>query len=308
MERGEDAQHPVVLIVHHPDGTAEVNGLPVMVRPGQDVREAAYLTAVALVSSLQGAGGGAPVAATRVEPDGTRYPLMLYPGRAPFGADLASTRTQPTRLARTLNGLASLRLRWLAPIACCCVLLTALATVLLHASDPGLAQAKVNSRVAEFSSGPSGAGGAQDAGAGLAGRASDAPASASAAEKPVRASPTPSLRPAASASPTQSQASASSGVGYVALAIFGGDHDDPDVSYVITVTATDTGPITLTYVYSGSKSAGGKHTQVLSGQLQYALAGTIPGRAFCGGSVTMEVSTRPRAANGTVTATTTQAC
>lgn len=308
MDRGEDPQHPAVLITHHPDGTAEVNGLPVVVRPGQDVREAAYLMAVALVSSLPGPGGGAPVAATRVEPDGARYPLMLYPGRTSFTADLASTRAQPTRMAQTLNGLASLRLRWLVPVACGCVLVTTLATVLLHANDPGLAQSKVNSRVAELAPGSSGAGGAQAVGAGLASSTNDALTSAHATKKPAHASPTPSVRPTAAASPTRRQVSASSAVGYVALALFGGDHDDPEVSYVITVTADNTDPITLTYVYSGSKAPGGKRTQVLSGQMQYALAGTIPGRAFCGGTVTMEVSSQPRAANGTVTATTMQAC
>jgi hypothetical protein len=94
----------------------------------------------------------------------------------------------------------------------------------------------------------------------------------------------------------------------MALALFGGDHDDPEVSYILTVTATDTEPITLTYVYYGSKAPGGTRTQVLSGQTEYALAGTIPGQAFCGGSVTMRVSSRPKAANGTVTARTMQAC
>ena len=304
----------MVRIVHHADGTAEVNGLPVMVRPGQDVREAAYLTAVALVSSLAGAGGGAPVPATRVEPDGTQYPLMLYPGRTTLAVDLSQTKTNPTRVARTLDGLASLRLRWLLPIAGGCVLLTALATVLLHAREPDLAQSQVNSRAAEPVPSPSSAGSAEAVNAGMAGdagaagKAGKAPASARTAGNPVHPSPLPSARPDIPASPTARQTSGHAGVGDMALALFGGDHDDPEVSYILTVTATDTEPITLTYVYYGSKAPGGTRTQVLSGQTEYALAGTIPGQAFCGGSVTMRVSSRPKAANGTVTARTMQAC
>lgn len=309
MDRGEDTQHPVVRIVHHADGTAEVNGLPVMVRPGQDVREAAYLTAVALVSSAAGAGGGAPVPATRVEPDGTQYPLMLYPGRGPFAADLSKTRTNPTLMAQTLNGLASLRLRWLVPLACGCVLLTALATVLLQTGEPKLAQSKVNAGVAEPTPSPSSAGVAAVS-AGMAGdaRKAPAPASTSTTENAAHPSPLPSARPNAGASATARQTAGHAAVGDMALALFGGDHDDPEVSYILTVTTSDTRPITLTYVYSGSKAPGGTRTQVLSGQTQYALAGTIPGQAFCGGTVTMQVSARPQAANGTVTAKTMQAC
>ncbi|WP_051451860.1 hypothetical protein [Actinospica robiniae] len=309
MDRGEDAQHPVVRIVHHADGTAEVNGLPVTVRPGQDVREAAYLSAVALVSSLAGTGDGAPVPATRVEPDGTQYPLMLYPARAQFAADLSKTRTNPTRAARTLRGLAALRLRWLVPVAGACVLLTALTTVLLHTSEPEAAQSSVNARVAASAPGPSSTGDARAVSAGMAGDARKAPASASTAEKSAaHPSPLPSARPDTPASATARQTAGHPAVGDMALALFGGDRDDPEVSYILTLTADDTDPITLTYVYSGSKAPGGTRTEVLSGQTRYALAGTIPGQAFCGGSVTMRVSTRPQAANGTVSARTMQAC
>ena len=295
-------------IVHHADGTAEVNGLPVTVRPGQDVREAAYLTAVALVSSLAGAGGGAPVPATRVEPDGTQYPLMLYPARTQFAADLSKTRTNPTLATQTLRGLASLRLRWLVPVACGCVLLTALTTVLLHTSEPEAAQSAVSAGVTESAPSPSSTGDARAVSAGMVGDADRARASASPAENSAHPAPLPSARPNTAASPTARQTTGHPAVGDMALALFGGDRDDPAVSYILTLTADDTGPITLTYVYSGSKAPGGTRTEVLSGQTQYALAGTIPGQAFCGGTVTMRVSTRPQAANGTVTARTMQAC
>jgi hypothetical protein len=50
------------------------------------------------------------------------------------------------------------------------------------------------------------------------------------------------------------------------------------------------------------------HTQMLSGRTEYVLVGAIPGQALCGRALTMTASTWPRAANGTVMATTMRDC
>ena len=115
-------------IVHRPDGTAVVDGVPVALAEGQDVRDAAYQAAV---RAVHGAAG--PVAATRVEADGREYPLMLYPAAA---ARLTAVRPGWIERVRERSR------RWPAAALCGCALLVAVlasATALLGAagSEPG---------------------------------------------------------------------------------------------------------------------------------------------------------------------------
>lgn len=160
-----------VRIVHRADGTAEVNGVTVQAEAEQDLRDAAYLAAVRLV-----AGASAPVAATRVEADGTEYPLMLYPGRNVFSADAAgggapgdgtrgrlreivrgrvtlggnSSRASRVSLANRASRVSRLRMRHLlharllAGAVAGCVLAAVLATVLLGNNDPALVRLTVD--------------------------------------------------------------------------------------------------------------------------------------------------------------------
>lgn len=268
-------------IVHHADGTAEVNGAAVVVEAGEDVRKAAYLAALDVLA----ASGVTPVAATRVEPDGTEYPFTLYPGRTVVAA---------SGWSRLRHSLASLRLGWLAAGACGCVLLTMLATVLLRANDPGLARTGPDSRRVEVGGTLADTG--PDARAAEVGGARDNMARLPAAGR------------SGSSGASDDHGSAPFTVSDLTLALFAGDKDDPTIAYIITVSANDTKPVTLTYRYAGAKAAGAAHTRMLTGQRDYAVAGTIPGQAYCGGSVTMTVSTSPRSTNGDVTATTKQHC
>jgi hypothetical protein len=168
-----------VRIAYHADGSATVNGVPVAVEPGQEVRDAAYQAAVGLVVA---AGASGPVAATSVEPDGTEYPLTLYPLKAVAAAnalvnsapvnDAANTESSSSVGANGgaggvgaavgvviggANGLESqfrrvrhawyrptLSMSWLVAGACACMVLSVLATVLLQENDPSLEHLQVD--------------------------------------------------------------------------------------------------------------------------------------------------------------------
>ena len=325
---GADSPHQsAVVIVHHADGSAEVNGLPVPLSPGQDAREAAYLTAVALVSG----SGPAPVAALRVEPDGTQYPFMLYPGRTVMAADPSAT---PRR------AFASLMPNRLVVGACAFVFLAALAATLAVARVGGAAQAGAGSAIAAapdtFAGGTAETAGADVArgirsaltatrGSATRADASTSASSASSAKSDSRAAASsqsrglhsgtggPLTRPYAGAWPFDAlhkhYNAPSLAVDDLTLAVVGGQMFDPDVAYVITVSTTSTNPFTLTYTYSGSRSSlRTTRRMVLSGQTEYTLSDTFPGDLFCGGTVTMRASTQPQSATGPVTETTTQEC
>ena len=79
MSAENQSRIPDVRITYHADGSATVNEVPVTAEPGQSVRDTAYQVAVALVVA---AGASEPIAATSVEPDGTPYPITLYPLKA----------------------------------------------------------------------------------------------------------------------------------------------------------------------------------------------------------------------------------
>lgn len=79
MSAENQSRIPDVRITYHTDGSATVNDVPVTAESGQSVRDTAYQVAVALVVA---AGASEPVGATSVEPDGTAYPITLYPLKA----------------------------------------------------------------------------------------------------------------------------------------------------------------------------------------------------------------------------------
>ena len=168
-----------VRIAYHADGSATVNGVPVAVEPGQEVRDAAYQAAVGLVVA---AGASGPVAATSVEPDGTEYPLTLYPLKAVAAANALvnnalvndAGNTESASGAGAVGGVAgvgaavgvviggatglesqyrrvrhawyrpTLSMSWLVAGACACMVLSVLATVLLHENDPSLEHLQVD--------------------------------------------------------------------------------------------------------------------------------------------------------------------
>ncbi|MBR7838076.1 hypothetical protein KDL01_32685 [Actinospica durhamensis] len=318
---------PTVLIAHHPDGSADVNGLAVHIAPGQDSREAAYLAALALVAD----SGPAPVAAMRVEPDGTQYPFTLYPGRTVLAADLS---TKPHR------AFASFKPSRVAAGACGCVFVAALAATLTYLNNTSGDRTNMGSNLANTAPGSSAGGSTQAAGADVArgtrnaltalhgpvpgsakgsdvvSPAADAEASASSARSRLsrlRSGAHDPSRPFAAGWPPGTfrrlHAVTPVAVGDVTLALIGGQRFDPDIAYVITVSTSTTDPITLMYSYSGSRgSLTSTHEMVLSGQTEYMVSDTIPSNVFCGGTVTMQASTQPRSSTGPVTATTTQEC
>jgi hypothetical protein len=163
-----------VRIAYHADGSATVNGVPVAVEPGQEVRDAAYQAAVGLVVA---AGASGPVAARSVEPDGTEYPLTLYPLKAVAAANAlvnGAAGAESANVASAVggegavgaavgaviggaNGLESqyrrvrrawyrptLSVSWLVAGACACTVLSVLATVLLQENDPSLEHLQVD--------------------------------------------------------------------------------------------------------------------------------------------------------------------
>lgn len=357
--------------MYHSDGSATVNEVPVAVEPGQNVRDAAYQVAVGLVVA---AGASGPVSATSIEADGTRYPLTLYPLKAvasanalvnaaanadsadgaggASGDDAVGVGTGITsgiegqlRRARHAWYRPTLSMSWLVAGACACVMLSVLATVLLHENDPSVVRLSVDT---ENEDGHTSA--ARAIGRTMASlpdvtlKASDTP-TAKATEGKHSAARTASPHTNASAhastigsptndgsgtttSDTPSQ-SANAGpkrapgpeprsapgnsepaeVTNLAVALVGGDKTDLTVAYVVTVSTSNTNPVTLTYTYAGS---GGRTTVrrsvVLSGQRVYALADLLPAQPYCGGVVTMSASTSPVANNGTVTAATQPGC
>lgn len=347
------SQYPQIQIVHRADGTAEVNGVPVDPAPDQHVRDAAYAAAVALVAHCPG-----PVVATSVEADGAAFRLTLYPGRSVLAADPPDAADRGCRRAFAFFGgiarrgaasmptrLPVLRLGWLLTAVIGCVLVAAMAAVLLErgdgslvrlsvqqqkeAADPGLPQAVGSAPSAPTTVGKvlgalaqggvagisrlAGASPAAPAPAGAAGPAATATAPAalpgppapSASQGPDSGRPAPATRPAR---PNPAPAG-SFRVEGVTLALLGGDKKSPSVTYVITVSANGRDPVTLTYTYSGSGSgAAVARTMTLSGETDYAVTGEIPGRAYCGQTVTVTAWTSPAAGSGTVSAVTTPGC
>lgn len=160
MSEQNQPRFPQIRIVHHPDGTAEVNGVAVWPQPGVDVRDAAYAAAVALVAKAPG-----PVLASSVEADGTVYPLTLYPAPLPFPADEAhAAGGRRGRLARSglgllrrgggggLARLRTLRVGWLLTAMIGCVLVAVMAAVLLDRDDPSLVRLSVDQQNEELAS------------------------------------------------------------------------------------------------------------------------------------------------------------
>jgi hypothetical protein len=325
-----------VRIVHHADGTATVNGVPVTAGPGQDTRDAAYQAAVELVSSL---GATGPVPAMSVEPDGAAYRITLYPVHGVFaveaslvgaaggvGAVSAFHRVRRAWYRPRLN------VSWLAAAAFACVLLSVLATVLLHEDGPSVVSLSVDTRNdAGHSPTAESIGRAIATAPGimttasvraLAKKAAAAKSGAPATPAPSQVSVTPipvigaqpttglpptsqPLRTSASASPSPTGSSTNAkavSVTDLSLALVGADTMNPNVAFVATASTTTTAPITLTYSYAGTKGrAPVTETVQLSGRTNYAVAGLFPAQPYCGGPVTMTVSTSPAAKNGSVT-------
>lgn len=334
--------HGEVRIVYHADGSAWVNEVPVLVGPGQNVRDAAYQVAVELVASL---GATGPVAATSVEPDGAAYQVTLYPSSTVLAADAATAGASGIGAASAFSRVRhawyrpSLSVSWLAAAACACVLLSVLATVLLRESGPSVVGLSVDTE-----NEPAQSPAAQSAGRAigkapgvmstesiraLAKRAAAikptssptiAPSHANPAPVPViGVQPTTGLPPrpqpsittsAPSQKPTSSPTSAKPvAVTNLTLAMVGGDTSDPNIAYVATVATNGPSPVTLTYAYVGTRGrAPVSQTVSLSGHTSYVIADLIPAQPYCGGPVTMTVSTSPAASVGTVTATTQPGC
>jgi hypothetical protein len=358
--------------MYHADGSATVNDVPVAVEPGQNVRDAAYQVAVGLVVA---AGANGPVSATSIETDGTKYPLTLYPlkavaaanalanaaanadpavsagaaggdGAVGVGAGLTSGIEGQLRRARHAWYRPTLSMSWLVAGACACVMLSVLATVLLHENDPSVVRLSVDTEnddghtsaaraigrtlaslpdVAVTTSNEPTAkatGGKHPAAARTASPHADASAHAAAvgdatndgdggntpdnSSQPANAGPKHAPGPEPRSAPGNSEPAQ---VTNLAVALVGGDKTDLTVAYVVTVATSNTNPVTLTYTYAGS---GGRTTVrrsvVLSGQTVYALADLFPAQPYCGSVVTMTASTSPAANNGTVTTATQPGC
>jgi hypothetical protein len=346
-----------VRIVYHADGSASVNGVPVAVEPGRDMRDAAYQAAVELVAA---SGITDPVPATSVEPDGAAYQVTLYPTRTVLAADAAVAAAGSAPLAGSAGvggvGAASalhrvrrawyrptLSVSWLAAAACACVLLSVLATVLLRENGPSVVRLSVDT---ENDPGHSPA--ARTMGRAIATapgvmstasvralakkaaaakpsvspppmrlHASTAPAPGIGVQptpglppepQPSKTVPTPAPTPSAKPTPTPSSAKPVA-VTNLALALVGGDNTDQSIAFVATASTNSTAPVTLTYTYAGSKGrAPVTQSVTLSGHTNYVIADLIPVQPYCGGPVTMTVSTSPAARTGSVTETTQPGC
>ncbi|HWG23471.1 hypothetical protein [Actinospica sp.] len=347
--------HGEVRIVYHADGSATVNGVPVAVEPGRDVRDAAYQAAVELVAS---SGITDPIPATSVEPDGAAYQVTLYPTRTVLAADAAvagaaglagSAGAGGVGAASALNRVRrawyrpTLSVSWLAAAACACVLLSVLATVLLRENGPSVVRLSVDT---ENDPGHSSAarttGRAIATAPGVMSTASIRALAKKAAAAEPSLSPTP-VRPHASTAPvpgigvqpttglppepqpsktvptptptrspkpTPTPSSAKPvAVTNLTLALVGGDDTDQSIAFVATASTNSTAPVTLTYTYAGSKGrAPVTQTVPLSGHTDYVIADLIPAQPYCGGPVTMTVSTSPTAKPGSVTETTQPGC
>jgi hypothetical protein len=338
--RSSSSIYGEVRIVYRADGTATVNGAPVVIGPGQDMRDAAYQAAVALAVA---SGATGPVVATSVEPDGVAYPVTLYPSRAASAA--AEAAPAGVGAAGALHRVRrawyrpTLSVSWMAAAACACVLLSVLATVLLHEDGPPTVRLSVDTE-----NNPTRTPAAQSIGhavstapgvtsteriRALAKRAAAATPSASAAPSASRstvaavpgvfAQPTPGL-PGPQPShgtivPSQDPGTSPSGgtkrvaVTGLTLSMVGGDQSHQNIAYVATVTTSNSEPVTLTYTYSG---AGGRaavtRTVQLSGSTNYVVANLIPSQPYCGGPVTMTASTSPAAKTGPATASAQPGC
>ena len=118
---------------------------------------------------------------------------------------------------------------------------------------------------------------------------------------PPRSAPSPKPRSAPNPGPVQ--------VTNLTVALVGGDQTGLGIAYVINVNTSNTSPITLTYSYAGKGGRGTiRRSVVLSGTTEYMLANLIPAQPYCGGVVTMTVSTSPAANNGTVITTAQPGC
>ena len=116
-----------------------------------------------------------------------------------------------------------------------------------------------------------------------------------------KSAPSPKPRSAPNPGPVQ--------VTNLTLALVGGGQTDLGIAYVITVNTSNTSPVTLTYSYAGKGGRGAvKRSVVLLGTTEYMLANLIPAQPYCGGVVTMTVSTSPAANHGTVIATAQPGC
>lgn len=206
-QNGPQSQYPQIRIVHRADGTAVVDGVPVRTKPGEHVRDAAYAAAVALVARAPG-----PVVAVSVEPDGTEYPLTLYPRHPAFAAGdagAAAGRAQRTyavadRIVR--RGVAALptrlpvlRLGWLLAAVFGCVLVATVTAVLLESSGTSVVRLSVEQQKDPADAGPQQAAGSWPAaGPTTAGNALGALAQRGVAGISLPAKPSgPSTRPAA---------------------------------------------------------------------------------------------------------------
>jgi hypothetical protein len=346
------SQYPQIRIVHHGDGTAEVNGVPVRPGPDEHVRDAAYAAAVALVAHLPG-----PVVATTVEADGAAFQLTLYPGRTVLAADRPDAADGPDRstfglfgaivrrgAARVPARLPVLRLGWLLTAVIGCVLVAAMAAVLLERGDDSVVRLSVQQQnEAAGAAQPQSAGASPDAPtpagkmlgalargslAGISGLDKASPAAAAGTDPgtPPATMSAPAALPGppgagASQDPAPSRPArtrparpnpapvGSFRVEGVTLALLGGDKKSPSVTYVITVSANGQAPVTLTYTYTGSRSGGSvTRTVTLSGETDYAVTGEIPGRPYCGQAVSVRAWTSPAAGTGAVSAVTTPGC
>ena len=331
-----------VRIVYHADGKASVNGALVAAGPGQDLRDAAYQAAVGLAVSM---GATGPVVATSVEPDGAAYPVTLYPTAAALAAaGAAASVASESAFNRVRRAWyhPTLSVSWLAAAACACVLLSVLATVLLHEDGPPVVRLSVDTENDPDHSpaAPTGHAVAKAPGAlttasirALAKKAAAAKPTASAtpialhvstAPVPViGAQPTPGLPPVPQPSNTTSTPSPSpkptptptpsstkpAAVTNLTLALVGGDQSDQTMAYVATVLTSSTAPVTLTYTYAGTGGRGTvTRTMTLSGHTSYVIADLIPTQPYCGGPVTMTAYTTPVAKNGLATATAQPGC
>lgn len=349
MSEQNESHPPRIRIVYRADGTAEVNGVAVRVDPGRDVRDAAYAAAVALIAQAPG-----PVVALSIEPDGTAYPLTLYPGRTVLGIDEsvpADRRDRwipgggllPRRIATMPSRLPVLRLGWLLTAVIGCVVVAAMAAVLLHRDESSVVRLSIEQQNGSLGSAapqaaePPAIVPVTTAGKALGGLASRVAAEISRQPKGSPSAPGPAGHgiPATAGTGTASTGSASAGssqdsggqtgptrtsrpdptsagtftVGEVTLVLIGGDKKDPSLTYVITVSANGTKPVTLTYTYSGSgNGAAVTRSTTLSGETDYAVTGQLPARSYCGQTVTMRVSTSPASDTGTAVAATTPGC
>jgi hypothetical protein len=351
--------------MYHADGSATVNGVRVAVEPGQNVRDAAYQAAVGLVVA---AGANGPVSATSIEADGTKYPLTLYPlkavaaanalANAAANADSAGGAGAPggddaavaspgaasgidgqLRRARHAWYRPTLSVSWLVAGACSCVLLSVLATVLLHENDSPVVRLSVDTEnddghtsaarsigrmlaslpdvAVTTSDKPTAKAtkGKHPAAARTASPHADASAHAAAghaantsdnSSQPTSTGPKRASGPEPRSAPGDSEPTQ---VTNLSVVLVGEAKMDLAVVYVITVTTSNTSPVALTYTYAGAggRTAVRRHV-VLSGQTVYALTDLFPAQPYCGGAVTMTASTSPAASNGTVTTATQPGC